>query len=250
MHSRYSDGSGSVDDMVQAALRKGLNQITITDHMPLPFATRYAVKQLDISKYRMDILELQKKYSGALYINLGLEMEFISAHQSWIHDLALQDWDHLIISIHHLPGRDNSLHLVNGNAKEFASLIHSFNDDGKALCTHYYRTLQQGLITGWFDIVGHLDVIKKHNKTFSFFNEDDSWYRDLIYGTLELIRKLGMSMEINTGGFNHPPAEQYPSDWIINAAVKENIPIVLSSDSHAPATLGQHFSKIAQILSQ
>jgi histidinol phosphatase-like PHP family hydrolase len=42
MHSVYSDGDASIDAMARSASDKGLTQVTITDHMPLPFDTRYA----------------------------------------------------------------------------------------------------------------------------------------------------------------------------------------------------------------
>ncbi|HKJ64395.1 MAG TPA: histidinol-phosphatase HisJ [Desulfopila sp.] len=239
-HTTFSDGQGSVADMVVSAIEKDLAKIVITDHAPLPFATRYALGIQELEHYRSQIAKMQSAYGDKIFVAMGMEFEFIPDLYSWIDALQRREWDHRIVSIHHL-GAGKSLHLVNGNAKEFASLFHSFNNDGKALCTHYYKTLQKGLATGWFDIIGHLDVIKKHNAEFTFFHEDDDWYQDLIYETLELAKVHDMSMEINTGGFNHPPAEQYPSSWIIHAARERNIPLLLSSDSHTPATLGQHF---------
>lgn len=242
MHSRYSDGSGSIDELVRAAISAGLTQITITDHMPLPFATRYAMDKKDVELYRQEIKELQNTYAVELKINLGLEMEFIPAHRTWIHELAQSEWDHLIASIHHLPGKDGSLHLVNGTREEFIPLICSFGHDGKALCRQYYQTLQEAVSTGWFDIVGHLDVIKKHNGSDNFFDESSSWYRTLLLDTLDIIKEQEMMLEINTAGFIHQTAEQYPSTWIIEEAMKRKIKIVLSSDSHIPDTLGQYFT--------
>lgn len=249
MHSRYSDGSGSIDEMVQAAISAGLTQITMTDHMPLPFATRYAMDKNNVELYRQEIKELQSNYAERLKINLGLEIEFISSCRTWIHDLVQSDWDHLIASIHHLPAKDGSLHLVNGTREEFIPLIRSFGHDGKTLCRQYYRTLQEAFSTGWFDIVGHLDVIKKHNGSGKFFDESSHWYHTLLLDTLEVIKEQEMMLEINTAGFIHQTAEQYPSDWIIQEAMKREIKIVLSSDSHIPDTLGQHFTAFDKLIS-
>ena len=242
MHSRYSDGSGNIDEMVHAAISAGLIQITITDHMPLPFSNRYAMDKNNVELYRYEITQLQHTYSERLKINLGLEMEFIPSCRTWIHDLAQRGWDYLIASIHYLPGRDGSLHLVNGTREEFIPLIRSFGHDGKALCRQYYRILQEAFSTGWFDIVGHLDVVKKHNDSRDLFDESSSWYRTLVLDTLDIIKEQEMMMEINTAGFIHQRAEQYPSTWIIREAMKREIHIVLGSDSHVPDTLGQHFT--------
>ena len=249
IHTGYSDGSGSVDDIAQAAVKKGLRQITITDHMPLPFATRYAVAEDSLGRYRTEIAEAQEKYAGVLQINMGLEIEFISDHRSWIYSLVEHGWDYLIASIHHLPGKD-SLHLVNGTREEFDGLLQKLGFNGKTLCERYYLTLQEAVLTGWFDIVGHLDVVKKHNAGDKFFNESSQWYRSLVLETLDIIKAQDMMVEVNMGGFNQPAAQQYPSSWVIREAVNRNIRIVLSSDSHTPDSLGQHFNIIEDIIAQ
>lgn len=247
IHSRYSDGTGSIDTLAQAALRRGLSQITITDHMPLPFATRYAMAENAMEQYRMDIEEAQEKYRGSLTINMGLEIEFITECRSWIESITEKGWKYLIASIHHLPGKD-SLHLVNGTRGEFKLLLDQYKSDGRALCECYYSTLQEAYSTGWFDIAGHLDVVKKHNIRGKVFDETAPWYRNLIFETLNSIHENGMKLEINMGGFNHPRALQYPSVWIIRQAVKMGIELVLSSDSHSPESLGQYFSRIDECI--
>lgn len=243
MHTSFSDGNGTVEEMVVAGIRKGLARIVITDHAPLPFTTSYALGMHQLGEYRARISKARAASGNAIVLEMGLEFEFIPRYRDWIDALLRRSWDHRIISIHHLEGGD-TLHLVNGSADEFAPLLGFFQGDGRALCTSYYRTLQEGIATGWFDIVGHLDVIKKHNPAFTFFQEEAGWYRDLIYETLDIMRDCGVSMEVNTGGLNHPPAAPYPSQWITRAAVERGIAVVLSSDSHTPATVGQHFSKI------
>jgi histidinol-phosphatase (PHP family) len=247
IHTRFSDGSGSVDDIARAAIEKGLRQITITDHMPMPFATRYAVAEESVTLLRTEIVQAQANYAGVLQINMGLEIEFISDHQSWISSLVEHSWEYLIVSIHHLPGKD-SLHLVNGTREEFDCLLRQLDFNSRTLCERYYLTLQEAALTGWFDIVGHLDVVKKHNVDNEFFNESSQWYRSIVLETLDIIKAQSMTMEVNMGGFNHPVAEQYPSSWIIREAAARNIPIVLSSDSHTPETLGQYFNRIEEIM--
>ena len=249
IHTGFSDGSGSVDDIAQAAIEKGLKQITITDHMPLPFTTPYAVAEDSMGRYREAIAEAQEKYAGLLHINMGLEIEFISDHRSWISSLVEHGWDYLIASIHHLPG-ENSLHLVNGTSDEFDGLLQAFDFNGRDLCERYYLTLQEAVLTGWFDIVGHLDVVKKHNAGGTFFDESSQWYRSLVLETLDLIKAQDMMVEVNMGGFNHPAGQQYPSSWIIREAIARNIGIVLSSDAHSPESLGQYFNRIEDLIAQ
>lgn len=243
MHSSYSDGASSIQDMCRAAMENGLRSIAVTDHMPLPFATRYAMERAELSRYRAEIEAAKAAFPGRLTIRMGLEIEYISARSEWIKEIAALGWDHLIISIHHLPGR-NGLHLVNGYEEEILPLVEEYRSNPAGLSELYYRTLQEAIATGLFDSVGHLDVIKKFNPKFGYIDETSAWYRTLIAETLELMQQHRTMLEINTGGFNQPPQEQYPSDWIIMEAERRHIPIIMGSDSHSPQTIGQHFDKI------
>jgi histidinol-phosphatase (PHP family) len=243
MHTTYSDGAASVEAMGLAAIEKGLRTIAITDHMPLPFATRYALARTEMDHYRREITAAKRLFGDQLAIKMGLEIEYISAHSGWIREIVALGWDHLIVSIHHLPGQ-NGLHLINGHEKEFMPLFAEFRTDPAGLCHHYYRTLQEAIATGLFSCVGHLDVLKKWNTTFGHIDENAAWYRSLILETLDVMQRHGTMLEINTAGWNQPPSRQYPSDWIIVAANQRSIPIVMGSDSHSPQTIGQYFSRM------
>ena len=243
MHTLYSDGNGLVDAMARSAIDKGLTQITITDHMPLPFDTRYAMSRAQVDAYQRDIRQARTAYDGRLHITTGLEFEYIPRYREWIHDIWKMGWDHAIISVHWLLD-DDIAGLVNGTRGEFEALLQAADGDIKTLCRIYYGAIQMACRTGWFDIAGHLDVIKKHNAGAVFFDESDGWYRDLVMATLGVIKTQGMTMEINTAGITHPVGAPYPSPWIVHEAAGMGIPLVLSSDSHGPETLGQYFNAI------
>ena len=246
MHSVYSDGDGSIDDMARAAIDKGLTQITITDHMPLPFKTRYAMQRAKIGAYRNEIRQTRTAYDGHLDIKSGLEFEFIQQYRPWIHDLWKMGWDDCIVSVHRLFDGDID-GMVNGTRKEFDALLQKANNDIKTLCRVYYGVIQSACRTGWFDTVGHLDVIKKHNADAIFFDDSDAWYRGLVMATLKVIKDSGMKMEINTAGINHPARVPYPSPWIAHEAAAMDIPMVLGSDSHQSGTVGQYFDSIDEV---
>ncbi|THB75577.1 MAG: histidinol-phosphatase HisJ [Desulfobacteraceae bacterium] len=243
MHTLFSDGSATIDEMARAAISSGLTQITFTDHMPLPFDTRYAMKKEEVDQYRLAVREARAKYDGRLVINMGIEIEYIPSLRFWIKSIAQMGWDVLIASVHSLQVGDES-GMVNGTYEEFERLYRMFDYDIKSLYRNYYQTLQTAYRTGCFDIAGHLDVLKKHNVGQPFFDENDPDYIAAVQETLEVIKKQEMSMEINTGGFNHPVGEQYPSRWIIREASQMGIPLVLSSDSHSPRTLRHNFDRM------
>lgn len=229
--------------MACSAAEKGLTQITITDHMPLPFDTRYAMQRAKVAAYRHDIRQSQAVYEGRLKIKSGIEFEYIPKYGVWIHDLWKLGWDHCIVSVHWLLG-DGVVGMVNGTRREFDALMQKAGANIKHLCRIYYGVLATAYRTGWFDIAGHLDVIKKHNANAIFFDESDAWYRDLVMAALKVIKARGMKMEINTAGINHPVNAPYPSAWIVHEAAAMGIPMVLGSDCHRPSDLGQYFDTI------
>lgn len=242
-HSLFSDGNASIEVMVRTAAEKGLKTIAVTDHMPLPFKTRYAMDMDAIGGYQKQIREARHRHGDRIQVLAGLEMEFSPEISEWARDLVAMGWDYLIASVHGLFV-DGRPHLINGNRQEFdQALFQGFHGDIQALCRQYYTVLSQAFETGWFDTAGHLDVVKKHNARF--FRETDPWYRDMVFQTLEVLKNRRMKMEINTSGLFQPPSAPYPSTWIIQEAARMGIPLVFGSDSHRPETLGRSFEVFA-----
>ena len=243
MHSNYSDGKSNIEDLARSAIEKGLTTIAITDHMPLPFNPWYSVDMDKIGSYRDEIHRVQKTYRHKLIILKGLEIEYVPQLSDWIKSIVDLGWDYLIASVHAII-LDNTPYLINENEEEFNKTLNIvFKGDIRAFCRQYYHLVQQAASTGWCNSVGPLDVIKKYNYSSRYFDEQSLWYEELIYETLDVIKAHKLKMEINTAGFIHPVGEAYPSPWIIKAAIKRGIPIVMGSDSHSPETLGQYFEQ-------
>lgn len=244
MHSIYSDGSATIAEMGNAAIEKGLQRILITDHMPLPFKTRYAMNTDAVDYYRNDIHGAKETFSDRLQISMGMEIEYIPALKSWIEPFVTLGWDQLIVSVHSMVV-DGTHFMVNGNVDELRLTIERcFQNDMKSYCRAYFTQLKEAVETGWFQILGHLDVLKKHNADNLLFDETENWYRKMVLELLDAIKKSGMTVEINTAGLTHPAAAPYPSFWIIDACIARRIPLVLSSDAHRPESLGQYFEKM------
>jgi len=247
MHTVYSDGKATIAEMVESAIQKGMDQITFTDHMPLPWDNNYAMRIDDIEKYKQEIDLAKKNNLGKIKINEGLEFEFLPTFMPWIQSIINKGWDYKILSVHNIYKNNQPLD-INGSAADFSILLENFDHDIKAVCLKYYNIIQTGVQSGWFDTVGHLDVIKKHNSNQQYFDERAPWYRSIVLETLDIIKTQGMKMEVNMSGLNDPVKVQHPSKWIIQEAEKRKIPMVLSSDSHNSDAIGQNFNTIEQLL--
>ncbi len=245
-HSHYSDGIAAPGEMVRQARENGLSALAITDHMPLPYATRYAMDMEALPGYRTELAGLKAQQPEDFTLNMGLEIEYIPRFKDWITKITEQGWDLLLLSVHTLF--EGSGHcLVNGREEEFIrGLDQLFKKDIKAMARAYFHAQRQGIRSGRCQIVGHLDVFKKHNVHNRFFREEDDWYREEIHASLNDIKAAGMKMEINTAGLTHPLGTPYPSPWVVAAAQALEIPMVLGSDAHAPRAVAQFFQPVAR----
>ncbi len=106
MHSSYSDGSGSLEDMVKACISRGYSYMGITDH------SRTAVyagglKEDDIVRQHGEIRLLQEKYPD-FRIFRGIELEILSDGKIDYDEETLSSFDFTIASVHSATGFDEA----------------------------------------------------------------------------------------------------------------------------------------------
>lgn len=99
------------------------------------------------------------------------------------------------------------------------------------------------------EVIGHLDKIKIQNINNKFFDESENWYQEEIKKTIEVIRKSGGIVEVNTRGiYQKKSATTYPSPWILELLLQKNIPVTISSDAHHADDLINQFPETALLL--
>ncbi len=246
MHTAYSDGKGSAEEMILSAIDKGMKKIAITDHMPLPFPDPCAVDMDRLNDYRAEVKRLKYEYEMQIDVQLGLEIDFIPQLQPWIQDIVDLGWDYLITSVHFLFGK------VEGKPQIFDSsqidpfvklLRENYQGDAQTMCEEFYKTVQKGAAMIPGSTIGHFDRIKLHNRGNNYFEETSTSYRKLVEETLIAVQAARCRIEINTSGFDRAVKDCYPSLWIIELCKSMNIPIVLGSDSHHPSEIGRYFDR-------
>jgi histidinol-phosphatase (PHP family) len=188
----------------------------------------------NLSSYLSDIKQLKNQYDEKLKIYVGLEVEYVKnlCGYNQYKDIGL---DFSIGGVHFLGLMEDGTPWNFDSGKEWfkKGLCELFNDDIKKLVSFYYSQIQEMISNEKTDIVAHLDLIKKYNEGNAFFNENEKWYRDIAFGTLDLIAKSGSILEVNTRGvLKKLNTEFYPSDFILRRSLELNIPVCLSSDAH------------------
>lgn len=224
--------TGTPREYVAAAVRAGLTEYGISDHAPMP--------DEPFDDWRMDCAQLPDYFHwieaaraaapDGLTIRAGLECDWVPGVERWTEALGnSHDWDYLIGSVHYLGEKwdfDNPLWIPRWekiNVEE--------------VWTDYWNAYAAMARSGLFDILGHPDLVKK----FGFRPEGDlkRFYEPVI----EAVAASGSVLEINTAGWYKPCKEAYPAPEFLKLACEAGVPIVISSDAHAPEELGRDFDR-------
>ena len=98
LHTRYSDGACSIEEMVAAAIARGYQYMAITDHSEsLRIAS--GLTAADLEDQAEEIAEVQKKYPD-FKIFSGIEVDILSDNSLDFNDEVLAKLDLVIGSIH------------------------------------------------------------------------------------------------------------------------------------------------------
>ncbi len=257
MHCHYCDGKGSPEDMLQSAIEKGFQSVGFSSHAPLPFENDFCMLQENLDAYLREISQLRDSYRAKrkddIQVYVGLEIDYVHeltkpSDDKW-QQLGL---DYCIGSVHTLaaPNAQYPMLSVDGPHDEFMTLLDDvYQGDAQEMIRVYYQRVAQLCESGGFDILGHYDLVKKHNKSLRFFDEEAAWYQDVAISTLDAVAKSGVILEVNYGGMLRGATDDvYPSAWILKEALKRNIPVQINADAHAPHHLAVHHEKCRALL--
>ncbi|MGC8743784.1 MAG: histidinol-phosphatase HisJ family protein [Verrucomicrobiia bacterium] len=220
---------GEVFQYAQRAAEIGLNEIGFSDHAPMP--------QDDFDDWRMKFSELESYVNSVLKarqdfpqltIRLGLEIDFIPGYENWIEKISsLYKWDYLIGSVHYVDSKwdiDNPKKIDEWKKRRVTQVWEN-----------YIIRLTEAAESGFFDIIGHIDLAKK----FGHFPENDC--SDLFRIFFKRARENNCLIEINTAGLRKECKEIYPAKSILKIANEERVGITFGSDAHSPEEVGMNF---------
>ncbi len=246
-HTKYCDGKNSVEEMVLSALGAGLKSIGFSGHMTLPFPNDFTMRLENLEEYFQDIEAAKNQYGDQIQINTGLEVDYLP----YLKDISdesksfIKRTDYYICSLHCVDFFDHSSEMgyYDGDYSNFERVLKELYSGGvRQLIEDYYQRYGDMAQKIKPDILGHLDLIKKHNHQHPFFDENASWYRDLVMDTLRQIQLSGSILEINTGKIHQFGSKGiYPSYWMIDEILRLKIPITVNGDSHDAAHINDGY---------
>ncbi len=227
--------TGEPEEFVDAALAAGLTEYGVSDHapqIPEPF-----------DDWRMSVAELPEYYewigrarahaAGRIPVRAGLECDWLEGCEGWIEDLASRhEWDYLIGSVHYLGKWDFD---------NPARMDVWAERDVEEVWSEYWETYARMAASGLFDVVGHPDLVKKFGRIPA--GDLSRFYEPAVAE----IAAAGCVMEINTAGWHKPCAECYPGREFLDLACSAGVPLVISTDAHAPDEVGRDFQRAVDL---
>jgi len=223
--------SGQPEDYAQQAIQKGLKEIGFSDHAPLlshcdPTVT---MDRDQLPDYCAMIEQVRDRMQDKLKILVGIEADFLTGYEEQTAEmLKSYSFDYVIGSVHFIQewAFDNPAEKTGWD-----------NKDTNKIYRQYFEALRSSAQTGLFDIMGHIDLVKKFgHRATEDISED-------ILQTAEVFKQAGVAIEINTSGLRKPVKEIYPSLALLKFFCEKNVPVTFGSDSHAPEEVGYAFDQ-------
>lgn len=236
MHSVYSDGADTAEEMILSAIGKGLDCVGLSEHSHTE-GDECGMTPEGTVAYRAETAELKKKYAGRIRVLCGLERDFYSDD-----DL---EYDYVIGSVHWLKMEDGHKVPVDWTAeKQREGVAKYFGGDWYAFAEAYYGLVSRVAEVTKCDIIGHFDLLTKFAEKDPCFDFHHPRYVRAWKNAADVLLKTGKIFEVNTGaisrGYRTAP---YPSREIRDYLREHGGKLILSSDAHQKENIAFAFDR-------
>jgi len=249
-HTVFCDGKDDIETFCSTACEKGLQSLGFSAHAPVfaktGFRTDWHLADERLGEYLDSVRSAKKRWEGKLPVYLGLEVDFIPGLMGPADkDYREMRLDYIIASVHYVLPPKGEPFTVDGPPEEVEQGIkEGFGGDPMGMVESYLDSEEAMIRAGGFDVLGHPDLVKLHNKDNKFFNPRSDFYLKRTTALAALLAEAGVPSELNTGGLNRDKiSECYPSLDFLKRFHSQNIPIVINADAHRAVDLDGHYEE-------
>ena len=241
-HTPYCDGNDSAEDMIIAAIQKGGGSIGFSEHSLVPFDDEYSMSLKDTPIYIAEINRLKEKYKSEIEVFLGIEVDYYTE--------KVPDGIEFIIGTAHHIKKDGAPITVDGSKEHIKHMCElHFNGDFYAMAEMFFETVADLVPKTGADIVGHFDMLAKHNIDNCLFDERHPRYAKAALKAMEQMLESCKLFEVNTGAmYRVGKIEPYPSEFLLRELQKRGGEVILSSDSHDTDSIYYKFDEMCELL--
>ncbi len=223
--------SGTVDQMVGAAVFAGITGLVFTEHLPLPDELdpdrHLSPCESSFAEYADAVNAMASRVKG-LEVVLGAEADWIPGHEDHAARVRAAAAD---AGVRVVLG---SVHFLDGWAfDDPANLSEWDTHDIDEVWERYFSVWCDAARGGGFDVMAHPDLVKKFGHRPSFDPHD------LYAESARAAAEGGVLIEVSTAGLRKPVGELYPGQDLLVAFRHAGVSATIGSDAHAPSEVGR-----------
>lgn len=246
-HTTWCDGKDSPEAVVLAAIGKGFDAIGFSSHAMLPEDdTSWVLTPEKAPCYAAEVRALAEKYETCIRVLCGVEADYVPGGATPDRSAyAAISPDYIIGSVHFVAAPDGARVSVDESPESLADGIRShFAGSAEAYLHAYFAQVREMLLTCDFDVVGHLDLVRKFNLRSPYFDESAPWYLAELDLTADAVAASGKIAEVNTGAISRGWLDDvYPSSAFRDRLRSRGVKFILSADAHAADAIDCAFDR-------
>ena len=240
----------AIESYIEKAIAEGLEEITFTEHMPLPdnilsyeLQKECGLNPEDVVPYFRKVDEMKEKYKNKLKINKGLEVDYIEGYEEEtkkLLDLYGEDLEDGLLSVHILK-ITGKYHCVDISAEEFGELAELACGIEK-LYDLYFETLLKAIRAdlGHFKPkrIGHPTLIRIFNLRYPLDYKNEKLLEEVV----KELKAANYQIDFNTAGLRKPLCKEiYPSGIFLELIKKYEVEMIYGSDAHTAKDVASAF---------
>lgn len=254
IHTQYCPhgSNDEIENYIKRAIEIGLNEITFTEHLPLPKGFKDPSPEndsaMDIASLHMyidEVSQLKKKYKNKIKINLGIEVDYLEGYEEEtkaILDKYGKYFDDSILSVHIL-NINGEYYIMDYDKYKFGNIVDILGGVS-SVYYKYYKTVKKAVSADLGNYkpkrIGHLNLVRKYNKVYPYNYENNIVLEEL----LMLIKEKEYELDYNVSGLlKEDCKETYISGALLDLVKKYKIPMVPGSDAHSVENM-KNYDKI------
>ena len=249
-HTTWCDGKDSPRKVIQAAVAKGFAEIGFSSHAMLPEDdTDWVLTPEKAPRYAAEIRALAEEFKDKIKVLCGVEADYIPGGANPDRrTYAAINPDYIIGSIHFVRAADGARVPVDHEPVLLMDGIRDHFGESPETFVRTYFAQQRKMVADFdFDIVGHLDLVRKFNVKHPYFDEQAPWYLEELEKTADAVASSGKLAEVNTGAISRGWLnDAYPSAVFRGLLRERGVKFVLSADAHAADTIDCAFDRFGK----
>ena len=239
-HSVFDDGGATLEQMVRAAVKKGLSAIGLSCHSPIENED-WTVPETRMQDFLQESARLKEKYRDNIRVYCGVEYDLCS-------EIELSGFDYVIGSLHSTVTPKGSFYADYSAEIARDGIDRFFAGDADAAAEAYFAQYRAVAENPEIDIVGHFDLITKFDEQGRLYDAESPRYQAAARAAMRELVEAGKFFEINSGAMSRGyRTEPYPARDLLEYLRSIGGKICLTSDAHSVKGVGFAFRQSLEL---